>query len=152
LKVEDRRSMGRNNTLSGLDGELSITIPSDVVDLEMAFLLELEEGVEGVEPKITEDGTALSWRGEEGEEKNWYWFIAPLLSDTSHRIAYEFSLEGGAGVNGRLSCWLVMRRERKGIHLAIPGFTGGLDSRPGPAIDPGIFRSVECLFDRPVGY
>jgi len=154
LEVEDRRSGEWDKPgLESLSGEISIRLPTGSTAAEVAFLLELDSALEGLEPVLSDNGTSLGYRTEEGERKNWYWFVAPLELKDSHRVAYEIPLRGATGLDGGFSCWLILHRDRPGHALTVPGIKAELAGRHLPAGKyPGTRRSVECLFDRPVRF
>jgi len=153
LKVEDRRTGEWENAgAAGLSGEISIRLPENTVTAEVAFLLELDSELEGIEPAITDNGTALAYRTEAGEKNNWHWFVTTVAAKAPHRIAYEFPVRVSRRVSGHLACWLIMHRERRGYAIAVPGLEPELAGQPRPCSRPRIHRSVECLFDRPVSF
>ena len=154
LEVQDSRTeeLGTEGP-AGLSGEISIRLPENTVTAEVAFLLELESGLEDLDPSITDNGEVLAFRTEAGEKKSWYWFVAPVKPKAPHRIAYDFSSRASKGVAGRLGGWLVIHRERKGYAVNVPGPGSEIAGRPRPGgSPPGIHRRVECLFDRPVRF
>ncbi len=153
LEVEDRRREEWNTGgPSGLSGEISLRLPEGTVNAEVAFLLELDDEIQGIEPVITDNGTAVTSRSESGEKNYWYWFVASIEPGVPHLIAYDFNHRNSRGATGSLSAWLIAHRKQEGHKLVISDRKEGLDKKNPLPSHSGISRGVECLFDRPVRF
>ncbi|HUU29284.1 MAG TPA: hypothetical protein VM123_15895 [archaeon] len=156
LELEDRREGEWKS--GGFDrpaGELSLSLPDKTVSAEIAFLLELESGLQGLEPRITDNGSPLACRTESDERGNWYWFVARLEPQVPHRIAYNFNIQGPPVGSGTLSAWLIALGERKGYDINVSGaqeMLKSLDQEHSLPSRSDIRRRVECLFERPVRF
>ncbi|OGG03055.1 MAG: hypothetical protein A3F83_07040 [Candidatus Glassbacteria bacterium RIFCSPLOWO2_12_FULL_58_11] len=150
--AEEREEDFRGGAGSGLKGSLSLSLPEETLSAEIGFLLEPEKGLDVKQPRLEVNGQAGGWRSEAGEKGSWYWFLYSLKGGGAHRVSYDFSLPQSAGVNGRLSAWLILRRKLEGRKLELPGMSA---ERAGEFLLPassGISREVKCLFERPVKF